>query len=336
MKKPNSLKPFLPQKDSDEFEFNKNNYYKNSTLNNNKIYFFRTSLFTEKSKNFIQRMNSCHKKVSNNKEFNGIIKPKIKKDDLFHKKNEKSDKIVILEDKNKIKKIDEKKKDSNQTNKTNNNKKIIKIKERNDDNNNNTNNKSIINDITEKKHKIKIQTISKSNNNLINIYAKTKNNNYQIKFNNKSKTEDKKENKLYNENLQKINSIVINNIKKCKLFASLPNAIEKINLNISKINNRNILGNYTFKSQSTDNTHLPNQILEQNHLRQKKIIKMLEFDDKIKYKLKSIKCQNKENDINKNTNIVPNKSIYDNNTMKNGIKYYKSISKHCNFQSFSI
>ena len=66
-------------------------------------------------------MNSCHKKVSNNKEFTGIVKPKIKEDSrvLFHKINEKNDKIVILEDRNKIKKIDEKKKDGNQTNKSN-------------------------------------------------------------------------------------------------------------------------------------------------------------------------------------------------------------------------
>ena len=282
-------------------------------------------------------MNLCHKKVSNIKEFTGIVKPKIKEDSrvLFHKKNEKNDKIVILEDRNKITKIDEKK-DGNQTNKSNskiNNKTTIKFKDRNDENNNNTNNKPIINDNIEKMNKIKIQIMNKSTNNLINIFSKTKNNNYKITINNKSKTEDKKENKLYNENFQKIISI---DIKKCKLFTSLPNVIENINRNISKINNRNILRNFAFKSHSINNAHLPKPTLEANHLLKKKIIKIPEINKKVKYKLKSIKYQKKENDNNKNNNITLIKSICDNNIMKKEIKYYKSMSKYCNFQSFSV
>ena len=335
MKKITDLKPFLSSSEANDIEFNKIYYHNNSSLNKDKIYFFRTSLFTEKSKNFIQKMNSCHKKISKNNEFNEIITPEIKGDSRisFHKQKESNDKQISLEDKNKIKKINEMKKDSSQSNK-NNNIKQTKIKERIEDNNNNVNNKPIINDNIGQIDKIKNQATSKSTNNLINILTNNKNNKYQVKNDNKSKTEVKKENNIYNENLQKINYKIISNIKKCKLFSSLPNVIENINRNISKINNRSILGNYAFKSQSTNDAHLSNQKPELNRLSQKKHIKMPENNKKVKYKLKSIKSQNKEND--NNNNIVSIKSICDNNTMKKEIKYYKSISKHCNFQSFSI
>ena len=125
------LKPFLSSNEANDIKFNKIYYHNNSSLNKDKIYFFRTSLFTEKSKNFIQKMNSCHKKISKNNEFNGIITPEIKGDSRisFHKQKESNDKQISLEDKNKIKKINEMKKDSSQSNK-NNNIKQTKIKER--------------------------------------------------------------------------------------------------------------------------------------------------------------------------------------------------------------
>ena len=353
MQKINRLSPFLSSNEANEIELKKHSQ-KNISLDKDKIYFFRTSLFSEKSKNFIQRMNSSHKKLVKNNI--AIIALKINQDQRqlrqsLHEKKEKVEKIAkklvekveLPEEKPKIKKKEYNTIDNNNEKKDISvDKKYINIKIRKDVNNKSVNYRynSSMNINNELSSIAKKQSnTSKSTNNLMNINTNNKNN-CLVKIDNKSKTENKmkKENNINNENGQKINYKIFENMKKCKLFSSITSQIDNINNINRNINSRSILGNYACKSKSIVNNPLPNTSLKPKQLSQKKDLKISYYNKKIiKYKLKSIKNPNKENNnISNNNLIVSPKSICDNNTMKKEMKYYKSISKHSNIQSLSI
>lgn len=348
MQKINSLNPFLSKEEANEQELKKESR-KNSNLSKDKIYFFRTSLFSEKSKNFIQRMNSSGKKLNKNNEVKII--PKINKETRIaaNEKNEGKEtnieksieKIVFREEKPKIQKREE----TPNNNKVDNlvshdDKNDIKIKEKVDANSFIVNNKynsntDIISNINLLNNTIKQSNTSKSTSNLMNIDI---NNKYtcKLKTDNKSKTDNKKDNISNNENCQKINYKIINNMKKSELFTPISNQIDNINRNV---NNKSIVGNYIYNNQSIINNPLPSTNFKPVHLSQNKELKISEGNKKIKYKLKSIKnpTKGKYNNNNINNNLaVSLKSICDNKTMKKEMNNYKSISKHCNIQSFSI
>ena len=298
MQKINSLNPFLSKEEANEQELKKESR-KNSNLSKDKIYFFRTSLFSEKSKNFIQRMNSSGKKLNKNNEVKII--PKINKETRIaaNEKNEGKEtnieksieKIVFREEKPKIQKREE----TPNNNKVDNlvshdDKNDIKIKEKVDANSFIVNNKynsntDIISNINLLNNTIKQSNTSKSTSNLMNIDI---NNKYtcKLKTDNKSKTDNKKDNISNNENCQKINYKIINNMKKSELFTPISNQIDNINRNV---NNKSIVGNYIYNNQSIINNPLPSTNFKPVHLSQNKELKISEGNKKIKYKLKSIK-----------------------------------------------
>ena len=339
--------------DENNIEFIKKNKHKNPSLSQDKIYFFRTSLFTEKSKSLIQRMNSCSKKIIKNNVQNDFITPKINQENIatFREKNEK---IFLLDNKNKSKKIEEQinnikiniKKDivednysDNKSNSNNNQscdknnieKKEESINKIKDINNKNNDNNDIIKHDNIKNNDLKLSNskhnnINKSANNIIEI---NRNNNIvQMKSDNKSRTENKKGNNINNKKIflkQKIESKEVAGIKRCKLF-SLSNAVNKNN----KINNKFLVGNNIGKSQFIANILFPNANNKTKNLIQKKGKEISNDNYKIKYKLKSKKASLKEKD---NKNFVSFKFLCDNNTMKKEFKY---IPKQNNIQSFSV
>ena len=348
----NNLNPFLSPHDANELKLKKQSH-KNSSLNKDKIYFFRTSLFSEKSKNIIQRMNSSKKKLIKNND-DAIFRPKINPETriTINQENQKNvkkeikidkrtEKVVLLEEKPKIQKKEESPKNNNihelkpsyDKNDVN-----IKVREKSNSiisNNRYKSNTNIISNIDLLNKAIKQNNISKSTSHLMNINANNKYNS-QMKNDNKSKTENKNDKITNKENSQKISYKIINNMKRCKLF-TISNQINNINRNN---NNRSIIGNYTGKIHSIINKPLPNTNLNPIPLSQKEL-KISEGNKKIKYKLKSIKSQTKEKNINLNNNNNNNleaslKYLYNNKSMKKEMKYYKSISKHCNIQSFTI
>ena len=80
MRRINNLKPFSYSNEKNNFESNAHIHKKTSSLSPNKIYFFRTSLFTEKSKNFIIKLNSCEKNketINSSNITNEVKTPKI-------------------------------------------------------------------------------------------------------------------------------------------------------------------------------------------------------------------------------------------------------------------
>ena len=317
------LKPFLYQSQKNNIDQNKKISQKNTSLSQDKIYFFRTSLFTEKSKNFVQRMNSSYKKYIKNISVNAIISQKKNSDNIsIIPKNDNKDTKIILEENNDSKK---------------NNERIININAKKDVyniKNNNINNVSNINISNNKDKKVYCslkEKLRKTSNNLINLINNNNKNN--DKNNIKSKTEDKKE-KIIIEKCYKKSSIILNNIQKCTLFSSLPNVPNVIN-NINKnINNKSILVNNLAHSQSIINSHLLNVNSKPQNLSQKKQISSVDYKkyNNIKYKLKSKYVSNKDN----NNNIASIKSIYDNNTMSKELKFFKPLTKHSKIQSFSI
>ena len=298
------------------------NSMKSMNLSQDKIYFFRTSLFTEKSKSIIQRMNLSNKYAIRANDAIQIIISK-KKEESLSPLRRKSEKIYISD--NKIK--------SEKTIEIENEKIIDKF--------DNINGKSI--NVIDKSNKEKptndnqtiknnnIKPVNKrSNKNIIIINAE--NNNKIQKKSNQSKTEDKNINNIHNEkNYQKIDNIIINEIKRCKLFDSSSNAINTNNIS------RSVIGNVIekkLKQSVITNRYLADANSKtKQKLNQKEQIKICDYNSKIKYKLKV-----KDNDIKKkeNNNIVSFKSINDNSTMKKDLKYIKPISKQTPFQSFSI
>ena len=348
----NNFNQFLSPNDVNELELKKQSH-KNSSLNKDKIYFFRTSLFSEKSKNIIQRMNSSKKKLIKNND-DAIFRPKINPEARItinqeNEKNEKkeikidkpTEKVVLLEEKNKIQKKEESPKNNNidELNPSNYKSDVnIKVRDKSNSiiaNNRYNFNTNIISNIDLLNKAIKQNNISKSTSHLMNINANNKYNS-QMKNDNKSKTGNKNDKITNKENSQKISYKIINNMKRCKLFTT-SNQINNINKNI---NNKSIIGNYTGKIQSIINKPLPNTNLNPILLSQKELT-ISKGNKKIKYKLKSIKNQTKEKNINLNNNNNNNleaslKYLYNNNTIKKEMKYYKSISKHYNIQSFTI
>ena len=299
----NNLHPFLFSGGKNKYEINKKIQHKSMSLSQDKIYYFRTSLFTEKSKNIILKMNLSHKKPTKANETSRIVVSKLNKE--FKSPIRKiSEKIYISDNKIKINNNDEK----NQGNAN------IDINNKENNDNNNKENQPIKND-----NKVKVAKNSPNNKNNITI---NKNNDIiQIKSN-KSKTQDKKDINTNNRTKQNINNKIINDIKKCKLFESLPVGMNN--------QNKSVIGNDIARNQSVANAYLANAASKQKDISQKKQFKICEYNNKIKYRLKS-----KKNKI-ENKNIISFKSLNENTTLKKELKYLKSITKHSKIQSFSI
>ena len=257
-----NLKPFSYSSEKQNNEFNKKPHRKNPSLSNDKIYFFRTSLFTEKSKTFIQKLSSCEKSKSNfnfNSSTNDIMTPKINNINKPPKTSIKlkKGKIIISHNKNKSE-IEE----------------IPKYKEINDE--------------------IKNHPINKSSNDLVDSKVGTSINN-RLQNENKNLTMDKKEsNNIINS--KKNNNIVIKNlkniknVKKEKILSPLTNLINTNN------NKKTIVVNYNNQSHSIINLANANSkkkiLNKENHQK-------IESSHKIKYRLKSQNSSNKNQTENK-------------------------------------
>ena len=302
----NNLHPFLFSGGKNKYEINKKIQHKSMSLSQDKIYYFRTSLFTEKSKNIILKMNLSHKKSTKANETSRIVVSKLNKE--FKSPIRKiSEKIYISDNKIKINNNDEK----NQGNAN------IDINNKENNDNNNKENQPI-------KNNNKVKVANNSPNNKNNITINKNNDIIQIKSN-KSKTQDKKDINTNNQTKQNINNKIINDIKKCKLFESLPVGMNN--------QNKSVIGNDIARNQSVANAYLANAASKQKDISQKKQFKICEYNNKIKYRLKS-----KKNNIKKieNKNMISFKSLNENTTLKKELKYLKSITKHSKIQSFSI
>ena len=254
MRRINNLKPFSYSNEKNNFESNAHIHKKTSSLSPNKIYFFRTSLFTEKSKNFIIKLNSCEKNketINSSNITNEVKTPKIntiiqpEKTTIRLKKG----KIHFSQNKNVNKSdIDEK---------------------------SNTN-------LKEKKDLSRNPIINKSSNDLINP-----NNISHLQKGNKSMTMDNKESRN-NQDKNKMMNFAIKNLKKMKnekIFAPLNNIINTNN------NKQTIIVNYINQNHSIINLVKANSRPKQ--LTKDKVPK-IETTHKIKYRLKSQKGSSKK------------------------------------------
>ena len=254
MRRINNLKPFSYSNEKNNFESNAHIHKKTSSLSPNKIYFFRTSLFTEKSKNFIIKLNSCEKNketINSSNITNEVKTPKIntiiqpEKATIRLKKG----KIHFSQNKN--------------VNKSDNDEKS------------NTN-------LKEKKDLSRNPIINKSSNDLINP-----NNISHLQKGNKSMTMDNKESRN-NQDKNKMMNFAIKNLKKMnkeKIFAPLNNIINTNN------NKQTIIVNYINQNHSIINLVNPNSRPKQ--LTKDKVPK-IETTHKIKYRLKSKKGSSKK------------------------------------------
>ena len=254
MRRINNLKPFSYSNEKNNFESNAHIHKKTSSLSPNKIYFFRTSLFTEKSKNFIIKLNSCekNKETINSSNINNEVKtPKIntiiqpEKTTIRLKKG----KIHFSQNKNVNKSdIDEK---------------------------SNTN-------LKEKKDLSRNPIINKSSNDLINP-----NNISHLQKGNKSMTMDNKESRN-NQDKNKMMNFAIKNLKKMnkeKIFAPLNNIINTNN------NKQTIIVNYINQNHSIIN--LVNANSRPKQLTKDKVPK-IETTHKIKYAESCNLCKEKK------------------------------------------
>ena len=254
MRRINNLKPFSYSNEKNNFESNAHIHKKTSSLSPNKIYFFRTSLFTEKSKNFIIKLNSCEKNketINSSNITNEVKTPKIntiiqpEKTTIRLKKG----KIHFSQNKNVNKSdIDEK---------------------------SNTN-------LKEKKDLSRNPIINKSSSDLINP-----NNISHLQKGNKSMTMDNKESRN-NQDKNKMMNFAIKNLKKMKnekIFAPLNNIINTNN------NKQTIIVNYINQNHSIIN--LVNANSRPKQLTKDKVPK-IETTHKIKYRLKSQKGSSKK------------------------------------------
>ena len=254
MRRINNLKPFSYSNEKNNFESNAHIHKKTSSLSPNKIYFFRTSLFTEKSKNFIIKLNSCEKNketINSSNITNEVKTPKIntiiqpEKTTIRLKKG----KIHFSQNKNVNKSdIDEK---------------------------SNTN-------LKEKKDLSRNPIINKSSSDLINP-----NNISHLQKGNKSMTMDNKESRN-NQDKNKMMNFAIKNLKKMnkeKIFAPLNNIINANN------NKQTIIVNYINQNHSIIN--LVNANSRPKQLTKDKVPK-IETTHKIKYRLKSEKGSSKK------------------------------------------
>ena len=215
MRRINNLKPFSYSNEKNNFESNAHIHKKTSSLSPNKIYFFRTSLFTEKSKNFIIKLNSCEKNketINSSNITNEVKTPKIntiiqpEKTTIRLKKG----KIHFSQNKN-VNKSDIEKSNTN---------------------------------LKEKKDLSRNPIINKSSNDLINP-----NNISRLQKGNKSMTMDNKESRN-NQDKNKMMNFAIKNLKKMKnekIFAPLNNIINANN------NKQTIIVNYINQNHSIIN-----------------------------------------------------------------------------------
>ena len=257
MYKNNNLKPFSYYSEKKKFESNAYIHRKNPSISPDKIYFFRTSLFTEKSKNFIIKLNSCEKNKqtfnSSNitdevmtPKINTIIQPvktsiKIKKGKFNFSQHKNANNSDVKENPN------------------------SSLKEKNDFSRN--------------------PIINKSSNDLIN----TNITNYisNLKKENKTMTMDKRES-IHNEEKNKKENITIKNLKKMKkekIFAPLNNIINTNN------NKQIIMVNYLNQNHSIIN--IANANSKPKQLPKDKAPK-IETTHKVKYRLKSKKGSSKK------------------------------------------
>lgn len=297
MNKLNSINPFTYSSEKKKFDSNAQVRKKNSVISPDKIYFFRTSLFTEKSKNFIQKLNSCDKNRSNFNSSNSINETNAPKLNSISTQTKtslklKKGKFYFSQNKN-INKSD--------------------IEE-----NQNSN-------IKEKKELSRNPIINKSSNDLINQKIVT--NISHLQNENKSMTMDKRESNNNQNKTKKVN-IPIKNLKKMnkdKVFSPLNNLI-----NTNK-NKQTIIVNYINQNHSIIN--LANAKSRQKQLPKEKTQK-IETVHKIKYRLKSQKNEDKSKNKN-NKNIISFAGITNKNFQKE-LKNLKSINNHYNMKSSSI
>ena len=276
MYKVNNLKPFSYSSNKKNFESNIHAQRKNPNLSQDKIYFFRTSLFTEKSKNFILKLHSCEKNKStfnSSNITNEITTPKIntiiqtqktsiklKKGKIFLSQNKNQNKSDIEESQNSI--------------------------------------------IKEKKEYTRNPTINKSSNNLINP-SLTKNIS-QAQIDNKSVTIDKKSSNKNQDKDKNVHAAIKNlkQMKKEKIFTPLNNIINTNN------NKQTLILNYINQNHSIIN--LANAKTRQKQITKDKTQK-IETTYKIKYRLKSQKNSDKKE---KGKNIISFRGLKNNNLQK--------------------
>lgn len=282
-------------------EKNNHLHYKSTNISKEKTYYFRTSLFTEKSKKIVQKMNSSQSKM--NKDI--YEKKKIKSSSIkpgCRTSFKKSEKIFIFDNNNEnIEKI-----------KTIKNNHFVIYLDKNGKNDNQVD--AAVN-----------QRLRKSYNNLINI-----------NFNSGNNTEIKKsqnsirENEFNKEEVLKKNYIIVNGIKKCKLFSNINNVV------INNKNNKKIISKiYNGQSQSKINDNIINANAKREVSNQNNQIKISDYNKKTKYRLKLRKSLEKKKE---NVNVISSKSINikNNNNIKKELKGIKSISKYSKILPITI
>ena len=276
-------------------EKNNRPYYKSTNNSKEKTYYFRTSLFTEKSKKIVQKMNSSQPKMSKDiykkKKLNSSsIKPgcrtsfkKTEKIFIFDNNNENIEKIKSIKNNHFVVYLDKNGKNDN----------LIDV---------------AVN-----------QRLRKSNNNLININFNN-NNNTEIKKNQSSI----RENEFKKEDNIKKKYIIVSVIKKYKLFSNINNVV------INNKNNKKIISNnYNGQSQSKINDKIINANAKREVSNQNKQIKKSNYNKKTKYRLKSRKSlKNKKENVNANAISYKSINIKNNNNLKKELKGIKSISKY--------
>lgn len=262
MHKANNLKPFSYSSEKKDFESNVHYHRKNPNLSPDKIYFFKTSLFTEKSKNFMLKLNSCEKNKSTfnsssiineikTPKINTIVQPqktpiKLQKGKIYLSKNKSAEKSDIEE--------------------------------------------NLSSNLKEKKELSRNPIINKSSNDLIK--PRLSNNLTHVQKENQSMTMDKPES-VNNPDKNKKVHIAIKNLKKMKKAKIFTPLNHLLNTNNKK---QTIIVNYINQNHSIIN--MANVNTRQKQLTKDKVPK-IETAYKIKYRLKSQRNSSKK-DVNKN------------------------------------
>ena len=293
----------LKEKIENKDKLHHHHHFKSTNVSKEKIYYFRTSLFTDKSKNMIQKMNSSQikicKDINEKKEkISSSIRPECR---TSYKKSQIT---YILEKKNE-------------------NGEIIKSKE------NTQITANVANLDNKRKNDNKVdedinQRLRKSYKNLM-----------KVNFNIGNNTEIKKCQNDQKENYQKNNYKVISDIKKCKLFSTFNNIIINDKNNKNNKNNNSIASNNQFgQNLSKMNDKIFNSNTKKKESNQKKELKISDYNKKTIYRLKSRKSIKKNK---KNINAISYKSInFNDNNIKKDKKEIKSITKYCKIPAISI
>lgn len=298
MNKTNSLKPFSYSYDKNNLETKTRYRKKNTAISPDKIYFFRTSLFTEKSKNFIQKLNSCEKNktiFNSSMLANEIVTPKINtlNQQIKNSIKLKKGKFYFFH-KNNINKSDI---EENQNS---------SMKEKSDFNRN--------------------TIINKSSNDIINQNVVTN----KVNIDNEIKiiAVNKKESNYSKDKPKKVN-IDIKNLKKMKKEKAYTPLNNILNANNNK---KTIVVNYINHNHSLLN--LANAHSGQKQILTKDKGEKIGTVHKIRYRLKSQKSSNK-NKNKESRNIISFGGLY-NQQFKNELKNLKSLNNHYNIKSTSI